>query len=35
MSASENQIVMNGDYAEWIESLSTRYRESQIKAAVR
>ena len=25
---------MNGDCAEWIESLSTRYRESQIKAAV-
>ena len=34
MSDSENKIVVNGDYAAWIESLSTRYRESQIKAAV-
>ena len=34
MSDSENKIVVNGDYAAWIESLSARYRESQIKAAV-
>ena len=34
MSDSANTIVVNGDYAAWIESLSARYRESQIKAAV-
>ena len=34
MSDVKNQIVVSGGYAEWIESLSARYRESQIKAAV-
>ena len=34
MSDFEKKIVVNGGYAAWIESLSTRYRENQIKAAV-
>ena len=34
MSDFEKKIVANGGYAAWIASLSVRYRESQIKAAV-
>ncbi len=34
MSGTKKQTIANGGYAAWIESLSARYWESQIKAAV-
>lgn len=34
MIDSKKQIRVNDGYAAWIESLSSRYRESQIKAVV-
>ena len=35
MEKSKNITLLNQDYLQWVKELSTRYRRSQIKAAVK